>query len=380
MATKYAFIAEWLDPGTGYLWKYQLFFFAETNEVEMTDIKNNRMFLKRIRYDGVTLPQLYLGNTIMVYSRQLKITEYGDDFTRSRLEAKAERTLAMIKPDAIQHMGKIVHAVQKAGFTIGALRMCQLSASEARAFYHEHAGRPYFDRLVAFVSSGRVLAMELVAPGAIARWRALLGPTDSNQARAEAPNSIRAHFGTDKSFNAAHGSDAPHTAAAELDFFFGAGRGTVGRCALCRGTTLAILKPSTLRDGVAGLALDFIMDRFSVTAAQMVSLTHITAGELMEVYKGVLAPGELSAMLEEVTSGPCLALEVADKSGAPSSDVVGRFRELVGPVDPDVGRVLRPKCLRAMFGADKVRNGVHCTDLPEDGELEVSYIFSVLAK
>ena len=49
------------------------------------------MFLKRIRYDGVTLPQLYLGNTIMVYSRQLKITEYGDDFTRSRLEAKAER-------------------------------------------------------------------------------------------------------------------------------------------------------------------------------------------------------------------------------------------------------------------------------------------------
>lgn len=69
--------------------------------------------------------------------------------------------------------------------------------------------------------------MELVCSNAISKWRTLLGPTDSNAARKEAPKSIRAHFGTDKSFNAAHGSDSPASAAQEIDFFFG--HGSVGR-------------------------------------------------------------------------------------------------------------------------------------------------------
>lgn len=77
------------------------------------------------------------------------------------------------------------------------LRVCKLSKQEAEAFYGVHRGKPFFDKLTTFISSGRIAAIELVGPGAIAQWRELIGPTDSNKARAEAPDSIRAHFGTD---------------------------------------------------------------------------------------------------------------------------------------------------------------------------------------
>lgn len=82
-------------------------------------------------------------------------------------------------------------------------------------------------------------------------------PAVHTQARAEAPDSIRAHFGTDGSYNAVHGSDAPDTAAAEIDFFFGP-RTTVGGCALGSGTTLAMIKPHAYRDKLGGYILDLI--------------------------------------------------------------------------------------------------------------------------
>lgn len=77
------------------------------------------------------------------------------------------------------------------------LRVCQLSRQEAEQFYAVHRGKPFFEKLTAFMSSGRIAAIELVGPGAVPKWRELIGPTDSNKARMEAPSSIRAHYGTD---------------------------------------------------------------------------------------------------------------------------------------------------------------------------------------
>lgn len=93
------------------------------------------------------------------------------------------------------------------------LRMLVLSKSEACQFYAVHEGKPFYDKLATSLSSGRIVAMELVAEDAVATWRALIGPTDSERARAEAPQSLRAKFGTDSTENACHGSDAVETAA-----------------------------------------------------------------------------------------------------------------------------------------------------------------------
>lgn len=279
----------------------------------------------------------------------------------------------MVKPDAFPHLGKILNAIYESGFRVNNMRACHLSLQEAEEFYAVHAGKPFYEKLTKFMSSGRICALELVAPGAITKWRSLIGPTDSNKARTEAPNSIRAHFGTDGSFNAVHGSDAPDTAAAEISFFFS--NPSLGKCDVSRGTTLGVIKPHAVGDGVAGLILDVISERFEVTALRQLAFDRASGSEFLEVYKGVLAMGEFAASVDEIIAGPCIAVELRSKD---NSDSVESFRQLCGPMDSELARVLRPASLRAKFGLNKIRNAIHCTDLPEDGGLEVEYVFSIL--
>lgn len=176
-------------------------------------------------------------------------------------------------------------------------------------------------------------------------------------------------FGTDlccRSFNAVHGSDGPDTAAAEIGFFFAST--SLGRCHLGRDTTLGIVKPHALVDGSVGPIIDIVLQNYDITALRQVRLDKAAASEFCDVYKAVLAPGQFTSMVEDLASGPCIAFEVAARQGGPP---VEAFRELCGPLDPELARVLRPKSLRAQFGQNKIRNAVHCTDLPEDGQLEV---------
>jgi nucleoside-diphosphate kinase len=130
-----------------------------------------------------------------------------------------------------------------------------------------------------------------------------------------------------------------------------------------------VIKPHAVLDGLSGLILDIVNEHFDVTALRMCTLDKASAAEFYEVYKGVLAIGEFTSMSDELTSGPCIAFEVADRDGGP--EIVEAFRELCGPADPELARVLRPKSIRAQFGLNKIKNAIHCTDLAEDGQLEV---------
>lgn len=98
--------------------------------------------------------------------------------------------------------------------------MFRMKPQDAEMFYAEHHGKPFFETLIKFMTSDFAVGLELLAPDAITRWRRLIGPTNSNKAREEAPKSLRAQFGTDGTKNACHGSDAPNTAERELDFIF----------------------------------------------------------------------------------------------------------------------------------------------------------------
>ncbi|KAJ3395540.1 Nucleoside diphosphate kinase 7, partial [Chytridiales sp. JEL 0842] len=103
---------------------------------------------------------------------------------------------------------------------------------------------------------------------------------------------------------------------------------------------------------------------FAITDAEIFSLERVNAEEFLEVYKGVVP--EYHLMLDQLTAGPLVALEITGQA----QNIVSAFREFVGPTDPELGRQLRPKSLRALYGTDKVKNAVHCTDLEEDGALE----------
>jgi nucleoside-diphosphate kinase len=130
-----------------------------------------------------------------------------------------ERTLAIIKPDAVAtgKAGRILQRIEDAGFTVRSLRLVRLSRAEAEGFYAVHRERPFFASLTAFMSSGPAIVMALEAPDAIRKWRDLMGATDPGKAAA---GTIRKEFGTSIERNATHGSDAPETAAFELAYFF----------------------------------------------------------------------------------------------------------------------------------------------------------------
>ena len=130
-----------------------------------------------------------------------------------------ERTLAIIKPDAVGRglSGDIIKRIEGAGLRLRAMRLMRLGRAHAEAFYEVHKARSFYGSLCEYMSSGPVVVMALEADGAIAKWRDLMGATDPAKA---APGTIRKEFGMDVEKNATHGSDAPETAAREVAFFF----------------------------------------------------------------------------------------------------------------------------------------------------------------
>src|SRR2546425_4035609 len=130
-----------------------------------------------------------------------------------------ERTLSIIKPDAVAKnvIGQIYARFEAAGLKIVAARMAHLSRSEAEAFYAVHKARPFFNDLVAFMTSGPVMIQVLQGDDAIAKNRELMGATDPKKA---AKGTIRADFADSIDANAVHGSDAPDTAQTEIAYFF----------------------------------------------------------------------------------------------------------------------------------------------------------------
>ena len=130
-----------------------------------------------------------------------------------------ERTLSIVKPDAVAKnvIGEIYSRFEKAGLKIIAARMKQLTAADAQRFYAVHEGKPFYDDLVAFMTSGPVMIQVLEGENAIALNRELMGATNPQEA---APGTIRADFAKSIDANAVHGSDAPETAAYEIGVFF----------------------------------------------------------------------------------------------------------------------------------------------------------------
>jgi nucleoside-diphosphate kinase len=133
-----------------------------------------------------------------------------------------ERTFSIIKPDAVAKnvIGEIVSRFEKNGLRIIAMRMLHLTREQAEGFYAVHRERPFFNDLVAFMTSGPVVVQVLEGENAISKNRELMGATNPQDA---APGTIRADFAKTVDENAVHGSDAPETAAQEIEFFFGEG-------------------------------------------------------------------------------------------------------------------------------------------------------------
>jgi nucleoside-diphosphate kinase len=128
-------------------------------------------------------------------------------------------TLAIIKPDAFGRgeSGKILAHLEEHGFLVAAARVVHLTEEQAEEFYAVHRGRPFFEPLVAFMTSGPCMPLVLRAEGAVPKLREVIGATDPAEAE---EGTIRALYAESKERNAIHASDSPESAAIEIAFFF----------------------------------------------------------------------------------------------------------------------------------------------------------------
>ncbi|MBF8247914.1 MAG: Nucleoside-diphosphate kinase [Bacteroidetes bacterium] len=130
-----------------------------------------------------------------------------------------ERTLAILKPDCIRKnlQGEVLSRIQKAGFKVLSTKQVRLTRDTAGAFYAVHKGRPFYDGLVEFMSSGSCMPIALQKDNAVADFRKLIGATDPKDAD---PGTIRKLFADSKGENIVHGSDSPENGRIEVAFFF----------------------------------------------------------------------------------------------------------------------------------------------------------------
>uniref|UniRef100_A0A224XRR5 Putative nucleoside diphosphate kinase-containing protein n=1 Tax=Panstrongylus lignarius TaxID=156445 RepID=A0A224XRR5_9HEMI len=374
---KLGLIAEWMDPHASLLRRFYFFFYPYDSTIEMYDVKRNRIFLRRTRVENLNFGDIYVGNYITIFSRQVKLVDYANLMTKRLLGMKMMKTFALITPDGIENMSKILQILLSNGFIIINLRMLKFTDNIAENLLEDEKNCPTYLELKTHLQSGASIAMELVGENAVDRLKKIAGPKDPKVARNEEPSSIIALMGFDEVHNSFYYSPSVSVAAKQTQLTF-ANEQTLKnpetQTVLLQDSTCCVVKPHAVKEGKLGDILSEIEKKgFKITAMQMFHMNAANTEEFYEIYKGVLA--EYTDMVQELTSGTCVAMEITGPYG---KDTPLHFRAFVGPSDPDIARKLRPDTLRAHFGKDKVHNAVHASDLPTDGILEVEYFFKVI--
>ncbi|CAH0766485.1 unnamed protein product [Diatraea saccharalis] len=341
----------------------------------MFDLKSRKTFVRRVKVNGVNLESFYIGSTLYVLGRLIKIVDFACEDTRKKLHKDMQVTFAIIKPIPTQIAGKILSHLHEHGLRVTKMKKARLTADDVHQLFRKMLTDPTFPFLLEYLTGQLVYGLELVGKDAVNVLIKTLGDGDPVKAAA---GTIRALYGSDPVRNCMHAAASPDDAVEDVGYFFPPPplrstrlrlTATLSNCTLC------IVKPHAIREGKLGAALEAIDNGgFEVTALNMFMVENINAAEFYEVYKGIVP--EYKGMVEELASGPCVAMEIVAKDKSVTTAI--EFRKLVGPSDPEIARLLRPHTLRAKLGSTKVQNAIHCSDLAEDGLLEVEYFFKIL--
>ena len=382
-----SFRVTYTEPTTGFARPMVLTFWPRSGECSLFDSGPKKVFLSRVQPpEKVALAHLFIGATVVICARPYKILDYADGATRRVVGSARGSALVLVLPEAYPSAGQVLQLLQGEGIGIGRLRMVRFSEAEAAAF-EGLAGGAGGSRASASSSGGgggaaftaargaslcrdHMLAIECVGEDILARVHEAVGPADPVTARSVAPRSVRALLGgAGRSEGVVRVSHCASEAAAEVAFVF---ERSWPYTAVCTHCAAFVVKPHAVEAGHVGALLHALLEAgLEVSALRSVALSRGDAADFLEPYKGVAA--EFERWVGELSSGVCVAMEVRGEG------VVARLRELVGPVDVAVARVLAPGSLRAKFGVDNVKCAVQITDVEVDGPLETKFLFSVVA-
>ncbi|CAH8648784.1 unnamed protein product [Schistosoma guineensis] len=362
----YCFLVEWFDAISSLIKRFQLIYHTKSSSVEMHEEKTNRLFLKPTRIEGLKLFDFYLGSTVTILSRSLKIVDYGDEFTKREFLGRSERCVVFIPPASVFRAGEIIAMMEDKSLRIINLKMVRLISDELKSILYSKTSLSNMTTLLSELTGKNLIALEVMGTNVCSLLHEFIyGSKETSENILCNPDLFMITSNVGDSLKLAH------------KIFGNPGGPNFHGAALLKNTTLCVIRPHAVSDGLTGKIWSAITEKgFSVTAASLHRLSKADSADFLEVYKGVVQ--EYPEMLDHLSSGPCIALEIDIPD--PNVNVHQAFREFAGPIDPEIAKYLRPDTLRARFGVNKVKNAIHCTDLPEDTEREVNYFFNNLDK
>eukprot|EP01041_Mallomonas_annulata_P012517 gene12517-26373_t len=323
------FEVEWFDPSSKLVHKLFLKIYMDDKTLEILQESKKTPFLKRIQYDDVTIDDLFIGNSVTIFSRVLTIKAYANGATESYMASKEVHFLCALNSKACHVAGDLLNLCLQFNLNLGRVKTCAYGIIGSFQ-----------------VSDGDIL-IELVS----------LSNKTNSQAVIAAAEAISSGISVEIL-----------STGAIADLISSGGSVAV------RGiNTLCIIKPHILKEKRAGDVLKMITDNgFDIKGLFSLHCNAEIAEDLFGVYRGTYP--KYAQMIAQMLSGFSLAVLIQR-----NEEVVGDFRTLCGPLEPEIARTLRPNTIRAVFGKDTVHNAVHCTDLQEDGDMETRFIFETLA-
>jgi nucleoside-diphosphate kinase len=340
------FVVEWFDPMPQMKRKYLLKYFVDLNSAEMIDLKTKKMFLKKSPCPPhISKDDFYVGGKVLLYSRELDIVDYGDMKTRDRLHFQVQQVVVILPASAYAYWGKLAEEFSHELNMVQA-KTVQLGSNSADRICSIVEESP---RKSSELSNGVALALLLHAEGGFDKVNNI------TEKMAQTGLII---------FSSKNGQQSSDIGSIVFEQNSGT-TATLDNCTCC------IIKPHAVKAKQAGAILDIIISQgYEISALRTVQFDKLQAEEFLEVYKSV-AP-EYPDHVLQLCSGLSIALEIR------AQQAVETFRITAGPWDVDMARELRPDTIRGKYGVDRILNAVHCTDLPDDAELECEYVFKLL--
>ena len=323
------FDCEWFDEISNQLHVLYLKFFLSDGTIEL--LGTQRALLKRIYYPSVKAADLFVGNSITVYNRVITIMAYANEGTTRYMSEREIHVCCAVHESASQSLGSIITMALSCKLNVGKIRTISFDCPDISGVKGD-----FVIELVGY--SGK----ESVEP-----FMKVVSKYGDGVSCTEIPAKDMITFFRGK-FPVEVNDDEP--------------------------ATLCLIKPHVLKAGKTGDILDSIVKSgYVIKAVHSAHMTNTIAEEIFDAYREIYP--KYTAMIEQLTESPCLAVMLTHDS----YDLVETFRELTGPLNPELAVTLRPNSLRALYGSSYVQNAVHCTDLVEDAHMECRYFFETLA-
>lgn len=322
---------------------------VEGASISLFDLEQKRQFLKKTKLEGqrssavcLTLNDLYLDNVISIYSRRMRIIDYADVATKRYFETECQRSSVSLMLSQTD-----LHRVGDLNLLAEAHQLSLSCCSNVCTGTQEKHTIRATETCCTFLGKQRdiedfITALEEEMPGT----RLL---------------------------------NADHTKL----------KSTVIDTSALTNCSIVIVKPHIIREGKLGKLLKDLTDSLAkssegdpvleIALIQTKNLSKLNATCFLEVYRAVAQEGEFNLLVNELSSGLCVSIMLLETSTASDpAQVVTKTRALCGIYDPSISKQIRSSSLRAKYGTDRVRNAVHCTDLLQNVDFEVNFIFSLI--